>query len=227
MRVTAIIAAAGMGHRVDTERPKQFLNLKGRPLLAWSLAALGACPFVDELIVVAPPSEQGVTTGIVDEWAPPVRVKVVPGGARRQDSVRLGLAAVDTSKEWVAVHDAARPLVTPQEVEEVCLMAYEIGAAILASPIFDTVKKVDEDGFIVRTLDRDRLYLAQTPQVCRRADLEAAFNQAEALGKEVADEASLLEAMGQAVGVVSGSRRNLKVTTAEDLRLAEALIDQG
>jgi 2-C-methyl-D-erythritol 4-phosphate cytidylyltransferase len=136
------------------------------------------------------------------------------------------LDAVDPGIEWIAVHDAARPLVTLTQIEAACFMAQEVGAAILAVPVRDTVKVVDEDGLIIRSQDRSRLYLAQTPQVCRKEDLRSAYKLAEDKGIRATDEAGLLEVLGVAVGVgvVEGSPSNFKITTQEDLKMAEALI---
>ncbi|NDY43182.1 2-C-methyl-D-erythritol 4-phosphate cytidylyltransferase [Dissulfurirhabdus thermomarina] len=223
MKVNAIVAAAGVSRRMGAEMPKQFLEVGGRPLLAWTLEALASCPLVEAMVVVAPPGEEASAQAIVGGSSVALPVWVVAGGTRRQDSVRAGLSAVGPEWEWVAVHDAARPFVAAADIEATCLLAREVGAAVLGTAVHDTVKEVDEDGFVVRTLDRSRLLLAQTPQVCRRADLERALARAEAQGLEATDEAALLEAVGQPVGVVLGSRRNFKITTPDDLAVAEAM----
>ena len=225
MNVSAILVAAGAGTRFGTKTPKQFLDLGGRPVLLWSLAAFDRSPFVKEIIVVVPSSEEKTATNIIKSHLCRASLKVVLGGATRQDSVKSGLDAVDPDLEWVAVHDAARPLVTDMQIESVCLMAHGIGAAILAFPVQDTVKEVDENGVIIRTQDRSRLYLAQTPQVCRKQDLQSAYGLAgEKVTIKATDEAGLLETLGIAIGVVKGSPSNLKITTQEDLKIAEALI---
>jgi len=149
---------------------------------------------------------------------------VVPGGTSRQESVKAGLDAVDPRLEWIAVHDAARPLVTPAQIEAVCFLARKIGSAILAVPVWDTVKVVDEKGLIIRSRDRNRLYMAQTPQVCRKEDLRSAYRLAKDKGISATDEAGLLEIAGISVGVAESSPRNFKITTQEDLNMAEALI---
>jgi len=226
MKVSTILVAAGSGLRFGTKTPKQFLDLGGRPVLLWSLAAFDRSPFVKEIIVVVPASEEKTATNIIKSHLCRTSLKVVLGGATRQDSVKSGLDAVDPNLEWVAVHDAARPLVTDMQIESVCLMAHGIGAAILALPVQDTVKEVDENGLIVRTRDRSRLYLAQTPQICRKQDLQSAYSLAGEgiLTIKATDEAGLLEVSGIAVGVVEGSPNNFKITTQEDLKMAEALI---
>jgi 2-C-methyl-D-erythritol 4-phosphate cytidylyltransferase len=224
MKVSAIIVAAGAGIRFGARIPKQFIALGGRSVLAWSLEVFERSSLINEMIVVVPPSDEVSAIEITRKWVHRVPVKVVPGGATRQESVKSGLDTVDAELKWVAVHDAARPLVTLTQIEAVCFLAQEVGAAILAIPVQDTVKVVDEDGLIIRSQDRTRLYLAQTPQVCRKEDLRSAYKLAEDKGIRATDEAGLLEVSGVAVGVAEGSPGNFKITTQEDLKMAEALI---
>jgi 2-C-methyl-D-erythritol 4-phosphate cytidylyltransferase len=224
MNVSAIIVAAGAGIRFGARIPKQFIALGGRPVFAWSLEVFERSSLINEMIVVVPPSDEVSAIETTRKWVHRVPVKVVPGGATRQESVKSGLDAVDADLEWVAVHDAARPLVTLTQIEAVCFLAQEVGAAILAIPVQDTVKVVDEDGLIIRSQDRTRLYLAQTPQVCRKEDLRLAYKLTEDKGIRATDEAGLLEVSGVAVGVAEGSSGNFKITTQEDLKMAEALI---
>jgi 2-C-methyl-D-erythritol 4-phosphate cytidylyltransferase len=224
MKISAILVAAGAGIRFGASIPKQFFALGGRPVLAWSLETFDRSSLINELIVVAPPSDEDSAIEITEKWVQRVRVKVVPGGLTRQESVKSGLDAVDPGLEWVAVHDAARPLVTLTQIEAVCFMAQGVGAAILAVPVRDTVKVVDDDGLIIRSQDRSRLYLAQTPQVCRKDDLRSAYKLAEDKGIRATDEAGLLEVLGIAVGIVQSGPSNFKVTTQEDFKMAEALI---
>jgi 2-C-methyl-D-erythritol 4-phosphate cytidylyltransferase len=225
MKISAIVVAAGAGIRFGSSIPKQFFCLKGRPVLAWSLETFDNTGIINEIIVVAPLSDEGSAIEIAEKWVKRLPVKVIPGGPTRQESVKLGLEAVSPDCEWIAVHDAARPFITSAQIEAVCFMAREIGgASILAIPVRDTVKVVDEYGLIIRTQDRERLYLAQTPQVCKSEDLLFAYQLAEDKGIKATDEAGLLEALGVAVGIVEGSPINLKITTKEDIKIAEALI---
>jgi len=224
MNVSAIIVAAGAGIRFGARIPKQFIALGGRPVFAWSLEVFERSSLINEMIVVVPPSDEVSAIETTRKWVHRVPVKVVSGGATRQESVKSGLDAADADLEWVAVHDAARPLVTLTQIEAVCFLAQEVGAAILAIPVQDTVKVVDEDGLIIRSQDRTRLYLAQTPQVCRKEDLRLAYKLTKDKGIRATDEAGLLEVSGVAVGVAEGSPSNFKITTQEDLKMAEALI---
>ena len=209
MSVVGIVPAGGSGERLGAERPKAFVLLGGRPMLDWSLDALSE---VCERVVVAVPR---------DHAEPPDRVA---GGSSRSESVRNALAAAPEATIAV-VHDAARPLVTPELVRR-CLEALENGVdgAIAAAPVTDTVKEADAGGRVVRTLDRSILWSIQTPQVFRAETLRRALDvPAEALAAAT-DDAALVEAAGGSVVVVDAPPENIKVTTPLDLRLAEALL---
>ncbi|MGQ9500301.1 MAG: 2-C-methyl-D-erythritol 4-phosphate cytidylyltransferase [Dissulfurimicrobium sp.] len=224
MSVSAIIAAAGEGVRFGMSMPKQFLPLGGRPLIAWSIAVMARSPLVDEIVLISSAVHEERVRKLAASYAGNKTVKVVRGGATRQESVRAGLLAVAENIKWVAVHDAARPFVTTELLEKVYLLAKEIGAAIPALPINDTVKETDDSRLILRTIDRSRLYLAQTPQVCKRFDLVRAFEDAQRFRFKATDEASLLEFIGVDIGLAEGSALNIKITFPDDLRLAEAII---
>ncbi|WP_237888391.1 2-C-methyl-D-erythritol 4-phosphate cytidylyltransferase [Dissulfurimicrobium hydrothermale] len=204
--------------------PKQFMQLGGRPILAWSVAAMAHSSIIDEIVVVSDYAHEEKAHNIAVSCADGKPVKVVRGGAIRQESVMAGLSAVDDGIKWVAVHDAARPLLTTALLEGVYLLAREVGAAIPVLPINDTIKEADDNRFILRTIDRSRLYLAQTPQICKRLDLARAFEEAQMLNLKATDEASLLEFIGISVGMAEGSALNIKITFPDDLRLAEAII---
>ena len=209
----ALVVAAGRGERLGKPVPKAFANLAGRPMVEWSVATLQRVAAVTEIVVALP-------LGV----AAPDGTIGVPGGTERSHSVRAALAAA-SDDDVVVVHDAARPLVTP-ELVRACLDALgDADAAIAAAPVTDTIKECS-DGRVVRTLDRSRLWAVQTPQVFRRAALQRALDQDhEALGAAT-DDASLVEAMGGTVHVVTAPRENLKVTTELDLRVAEMLLHE-
>jgi len=209
----ALVVAAGRGERLGKPVPKAFAILAGRPMVEWSLAALAQVAAVTEIVVALP---EGV--------AAPAGVIGVAGGEQRSHSVRAALAAA-TGDDVVVVHDAARPLVTP-ELVAACIDALgDADAAIAAAPVTDTIKEC-ADGRVVRTLDRSRLWAVQTPQVFRRAALERALAQADHVVGAATDDASLVEAMGGTVRVVAAPRDNLKVTTELDLRVAELLLGE-
>jgi 2-C-methyl-D-erythritol 4-phosphate cytidylyltransferase / 2-C-methyl-D-erythritol 2,4-cyclodiphosphate synthase len=217
MHVTAIIAAAGSGRRLGGSVPKQFLLLGGVPVLGRTVEAFHAAPRVTDVIVVTREEAVAQVTALVDSGAKPTRV--IPGGATRQASVACGVAALAEAAEYVLVHDAARPFVTPEVIERALDAAIEAGAAIVALPATDTVKRVEVDrgaAHIVETIPREQIYLAQTPQAFRRDVLEAAVALGRA-GLEGTDEAALAERGGHRVRIVEGDPANVKITTAADL----------
>ncbi len=223
MKVSAVIAAAGSGTRLGTKMPKQFLDLAGQPILSWCLQAFCSSYLISDIVVVTHPDYQELAGDIVEKYACSRPVKVVTGGATRQESVFNGVKASSESASWVAVHDAARPFITTDHIEAVCMLAGEAGAAIPGIKVPDTVKRIDENGFVIETLDRSKLVLAQTPQVCRKEDLLSAYENTARLGINFTDESSLLEASGIHVAIATGSMHNFKVTTEADLKVARML----
>jgi 2-C-methyl-D-erythritol 4-phosphate cytidylyltransferase/2-C-methyl-D-erythritol 2,4-cyclodiphosphate synthase len=216
----AVIVAAGASRRMGGTDKMQAL-LAGRPLLAWTLEAIAGASAVRRIVVVAAPER--VADLAATAWIREVSARVVPGGARRQESVVAGVAAVDA--EVILVHDGARPLVSPTLVDRVALAARRFGAAIPVRPIAETVKRVD-GGLVRGTVSRTGLATAQTPQGIRRDLLLGVLAVLPAKGlEEYTDEAALLEAAGIPVATVEGDADNLKVTEAEDLARAEAILD--
>jgi 2-C-methyl-D-erythritol 4-phosphate cytidylyltransferase len=224
MSVAALVLGAGRGERLGTHAPKAFVPLLGRPILLHALDALAACPELDRLLPVVPAEELATLARWRAELeAIPRLAAAVAGGAERQDSVRAGLRALPAEVAWVAVHDAARPLVRPADVARVVAVAREHGAALLAVRVRDTLKRV-RGGRVVETPPRDECWAAQTPQVFRRDWLEEALAKAEADGFLGTDDAQLVERLGLPVRVVEGDPLNLKITFPEDLALAEATL---
>ncbi len=220
-KVGAVVPAAGQGDRLPGPVAKQFRLLAGVPVLHRTLSRIAGDGCIGHIVLVLPSAEMS-SFDPPDDLAVPVHP--VAGGPRRQDSVANGIAALPDEVEWVIVHDGARPLL-PAGLVEACLAgAQETGACIAALPVSDTVKRADKERFLRETLPRDELWLAQTPQVARRDLLEKALETAEASGMAGTDEAALLEAIGVRVKLVPGSRMNLKLTTPEDLALAEAYL---
>ncbi len=215
-----IIVAAGHSERMNG-LDKIFAPLMGRPLLVWSLSAFKRCEAIDGVVVVASPQSVQRVRDLCADWRFTNVVAVVAGGETRQESVRAGVdAAADAA--IVAIHDAARPLVTPELIERGVALARETGAALCAISSRDTVKEVDGDPPMVRaTPDRARMWLAQTPQVFDRALLLKAHARATS---PATDDAALVEATGHEVRVYEGAASNFKITTPEDLIVAEALL---
>lgn len=205
--------------------PKQFLALGGQPLILYSLRVLQASPVIGEVILAVPQSEMDYCfTEIVAKHRFTKVTKVVPGGQERQDSVRHALEATHDDVDVVLVHDAVRPFFTPRMVAEVVATAHAKGAAIIALPMKDTVKQVGADHIIERTVDRQSLWLAQTPQAFRRDWLLAAHRKAHEEGVRATDDAYLIEWYGYPVSVVEGSGENIKVTRPEDMIIGEAIL---
>jgi 2-C-methyl-D-erythritol 4-phosphate cytidylyltransferase len=218
----ALIVAAGRGERLGFGRPKALVMLAGRPMLDWSIAALGAVDGVRRVVVALPAPD-------VDSVALPAGAVAVAGGAVRSESVRLALDAAGPG-DPVIVHDAARPLADADLFLRALAELESSGAdaAIAAAPVSDTIKEVGADGATVaRTLDRRRLWAVQTPQVFRRSALERVFAEAsDELLATATDDAWLIERAGGAVRIVSSTPSNLKVTTVTDLHVAELLLSE-
>ena len=217
MRVDAVVVAAGRSTRFG-EGDKLLANLNGRPLIAWSLAALGAAESVRGVAIVGREELVGALEAIGREVLGEALVAVAPGGERRRDSVEAGLRAV--ASEYVAIHDGARPLVTPALIDACVAEAEKAAGAILAGPVTDTIKEVEGEA-IVASPERGRLRAAQTPQVVRR---EAWLEAAALSDGDETDDAAMLARAGLEVRVVEGDPANLKVTRPIDLVLAEALL---
>ena len=218
MKVAAIVVAAGRGERLGQAVPKAFVLLRGRTLLGHAVAALAASERVDGVLPVLPAGMDAPTDAAHAKLLP-----AVAGGARRQDSVAAGIAALPAGVEWVAVHDAARALVRSEAVTRVIDAAQRHGAALLAVPARDTITRV-RDGIVIETPPRDECYAAQTPQVFRVAALREALDKARAEGREGTDCAQLVEALGVRVQIVAGDADNWKITGPEDLAAAERIL---
>jgi 2-C-methyl-D-erythritol 4-phosphate cytidylyltransferase len=225
MKVGAIIAAAGFGRRMKTDRPKQFLALNGTPIIVHTVRKFDACKAVDYIIVTAPRESIEEVSQLVKSAGFKKSVIVVEGGERRQDSVAMGLKHLQPGTDIVAVHDGVRPFVVVEDIENVVQEAQRTGAAILAVPIVDTVKQAEKE-FVQSTLTREHLILAQTPQVFRTSLLKEAFDRAAGDEYYGTDESSLVERMGHPVAIVRGSERNIKITRPSDLTLAQAFLEE-
>jgi len=226
MSVVALLLAAGRGERFGHELPKAFVPLAGRPLILHALEALSAVPEVDCVVPVAAASELTRVRELLTATGPyPKLGEPIAGGAERQDSVRAGVESLPDDVELVAVHDAARCLVRPEAVSRAIAVARAEGAAILAAPARDTIKRVSGTR-IVETPARAECWTAQTPQVFRVELLREALAKAAADGYLGTDDAELVERLGVAVHVVPGDSDNLKVTHPEDLAVGERILQE-
>lgn len=221
MTVTAIIPAAGSGTRLGGETPKPLLNIAGIPLIIHTLRRFDAAELVNEVVIAASESLLALLPDLIQSHGIRKVSAVVLGGKERQDSVRLGFEACDPDTcEVVAIHDAARPLVTPEEINAVIAAAQKDGAAILGAPLKETIKHV-ENNRIMNTVDRNVLWGAQTPQAFRYEIFARAVAESLHHNYMGTDEASIVERTGMPVTIVRGSYRNIKVTTPEDVEIAE------
>ena len=231
-RITAIVPAAGLGTRMGTDQPKQFLELDGVPLIIFTLRRLAACAAITDFLVATRTYDVMSLQDKVARAALGRSAHVIHGGDTRQQSVANALAQVDPATEIVIVHDAVRPFVTLHQIERVIAEARARGAAILGIPAIDTVKEVkraslpEDVALISATIPRERIVLAQTPQAFSYTLLRDAFRKAEQDGVTASDEAALVERLGHDVFVVLGSERNLKITRPADMELARFYLEQ-
>ncbi len=228
MKVAAIIAAAGLGVRMRVDTPKTYLQLAGKPILIHTLEVFERVSEVHEVLVVVHPEDlEFCQEEVIDPYPLKKVLRLVPGGKERQDSVYNALKVLwkkEDELDVVLVHDGVRPLVSPALVRQVVTAARRYGGAILGVPCQDTLKRVNARKEIVATVDRQELWQVQTPQAFRAALLWRAYQQAMEKGFYATDEAALVEALGDTVVVVPSSPLNLKITTPDDLKMAEAIL---
>ncbi|HEV7798532.1 MAG TPA: 2-C-methyl-D-erythritol 4-phosphate cytidylyltransferase [Pyrinomonadaceae bacterium] len=220
----AIIAAAGQGTRMAGKRPKQFLELRGTPIIFHTLEAFERCEAIHEIIVVLDAGEISGFLALAEHHGIEKIVAAVPGGATRAESVLHGLQAADErSPEIVAVHDGVRPFVTADEILRTVEAAQLEGAAVLVSTPVDTMKEVS-GGAVVKTLKRGELRNALTPQCFRYKLLRRAYEAVDVSDPDLTDESSIVERLGVKIVVVEGSPRNIKITEPDDIVVGEAIL---
>ena len=222
----AIIAAGGRGARMGGGRAKQFLELSGTPIIIHTLSRFERCAEVGEVVVVVAQGDVGAFLELAEQYELGKLARVVGGGETRTESVWRGLQSIGPgAANVVAVHDAVRPFVTPEEIGATVREAERCGAAVLAARAVDTIKEA-EGTVVARTLDRARLWHAQTPQCFRYELLRRAYERAVADGLEATDDSALVERLGARVAIVEGGAHNIKITTPRDLALAESLLQE-
>lgn len=220
-KTVAIVVGAGSGSRMKTD--KTFLMLQDKPLIVWPLCALQECKLIDEIILVLQREKVQKGRELVDEYKLDKVKTICPGGELRQDSVINGLNQI-ADCEWVIIHDGARPYLTQKLICDGLEAARQTGAAVAAVPVKDTIKRCDSDELVELTLDRSSLRAIQTPQIFRFDIIKRAYNTA---GVQVTDDSSLVERAGFKVKLYPGDMNNIKITTPEDITLAEFIARKG
>ncbi|MCC6544046.1 MAG: 2-C-methyl-D-erythritol 4-phosphate cytidylyltransferase [Nitrospirae bacterium] len=225
MKVTAIIPAGGKGTRMLHSTPKHFIHLGDKPVLAYTLDAVERCPDVNQILVVTRSGEENYCLKeVVERYGFKKVLKIVIGGERRQDSVYRGIKELDEDTEIVVVHDGVRPFVSQKTISEAIKLAMFTDGVVTAVPVKDTIKNVGVDGIIISTPDRSVMWYAQTPQVFKRRILEEAYVRAYNDKFTGTDESSLVERLGYKVKIVEGTPDNIKITTKEDLLVADMIL---
>jgi 2-C-methyl-D-erythritol 4-phosphate cytidylyltransferase len=225
MKADAVIVSAGKGQRLMKERKKQFLLLEGRPILCHTLDQFEACPLIHSiLLVVGQEDLDYCLKEIVEKHRYRKVSQIVPGGKRRQDSVKNGIDAIPKDVEIVVIHDGVRPFITQEMIEESVQSAIRFGAVVMAMPVKETIKTAHADGTVLKTLDRESLWQIQTPQAFRVNVIKEAYRRAAEDGFVGTDDASMVERVGGKVHIVPGSYKNIKITTLEDLMLAHLFL---
>lgn len=221
--VAAVVVAGGLGTRMNAPVPKQFLILKGKPVVQWSLECFDNTPEITRLILVLPQEWLDEGRDKLINFKPQKPFAIVSGGARRQDSVLAGVKAVTAYVNWVAVHDGARPGIQPELISRAVNAAFLSGNSVCVMPSNDTLIRV-VDGVMVAPVDRREIYRVQTPQIFRCVTLLAALDFAEKNHITATDEASIVRELGHKIHLVEGSEANVKVTRSEDLEILAALL---
>ncbi|MBO5929233.1 MAG: 2-C-methyl-D-erythritol 4-phosphate cytidylyltransferase [Clostridia bacterium] len=218
MVVSAVIVAAGGSTRMG--KPKQFLEINGCPLIVYTLKAFEQCDRVDDIVLVARKEDFATMEHLIEQYNIQKIKKVVAGGDSRQESVWNGVSLCDTA-DYVAIHDGARPLITPALITKAITAAVECGAAALGVRVKDTVKRVDANGFILETPPREQLWNVQTPQIFKYSLYEKAVAFATENHLTVTDDCQMVEALGVPVRLIEGDYTNIKATTPEDIQVAK------
>ena len=224
--VSAIIVAAGKGVRMNDTIRKQYLDLAGLPILAHSVMTFDSCDLIDHIFLAVPKEDiEYCLKNILASLELKNKIDLIPGGPRRQDSVYNGLQALKKETSIVVIHDGVRPFIQPGNLSSCILGAKDSGACIIGIAAGDTIKRVGKSGLIEKTLARDGIWLAQTPQAFQYELIIKAHEKARKDGYSGTDDALLVERLGINVRIISGSKSNIKITTQEDLAVAKAMLN--
>jgi len=225
MKADAVIVSAGKGHRFIEGKKKQFYFLEGKPILAHTLEKFESCPLVRSVFLVVGQEDMDYCMKeVVEKFQFQKVSQIVPGGKRRQESVKNGIDALPKDSEIVAIHDGVRPFITRMMIEDSIHSAVRNGAVVFAMPVKETIKMSNPDGTVLKTLDRESLWQIQTPQTFQVNIIKEAYYRATKDGFIGTDDATLVERIGGKVHILPGSYANIKITTPEDLSLASLLL---
>lgn len=225
--VSAVITAAGIGKRMNTGMPKQYINLRGMPILAYTIDRFEKCSSVDEIIIVSGKRDiDYVRRDIVEKYGFSKVKKITEGGSERQYSVYNGIKCTDKKSDVILIHDGVRPFVSTEFIDKIILETLEYGCCVLGTRVKDTIKKCDHRGKIVETPDRNTLWIAQTPQSFKAEIIRSVYKKAEEEGFLGTDDSMLAEKYGYSVKMTEGDYSNIKITTPEDLYFGQAVIQQ-
>jgi len=225
MKADAVIVSAGKGVRFMEGQKKQFYFLGGKPILAHTLDKFETCPLIRSILLVV--SQEDMDTclkEVIEAYKFQKVSQIVPGGKQRQESVKKGIDALPKDTDIVTIHDGVRPFVTRAMIEDSIHSAVRYGAVVLAMPVKDTIKMSNPDGTVLKTLDRESLWQIQTPQTFQANVIKEAYHRATEDGFAGTDDASLVERTGAKVHILPGSYTNIKITTPEDLLLANLFL---
>jgi len=226
VRVEAIIVAAGKGERFNKDRHKQFYPLRGKPILWWTVRRFEECRVIDKIIVVIPQGMKDYAEKIALFFECEKIKELVEGGEEREDSVFQGLKTVEEDTDIVVIHDGVRPLISHHLIEKVIQETEKEGAVSLGIPVKETIKRVNKDNIVVKTIERENLYSIQTPQGFKRDIIWEAHMKKGDSKKKTDDDALLVERLGKRVRIIPGDERNIKITTQQDLKLAEFFLKE-
>jgi len=221
--VTAVIVAAGRSTRMGGQ-DKQFLPLRGHPLIAYTISKFQQCSVVDEIVLVTQPGRRGEFEGLIHRYGFSKAKRFADGGVERQDSVWNGIQAADSKTEIILIHDGARPCITPEAIEKTVVAARKHGAVVVATKVTDTIKEASEDLTVQQTVDRSKLWAVQTPQGFRYSLIREGYAEVRRQKKIVTDDTAAVELIGAKVHLVENTSPNLKVTSPSDIPLAEWLL---
>ena len=225
MNTDAVIVSAGKGHRFMEGQKKQFYLLGGKPILAHTLDQFETCPLIRSILLVVGQEDMDYCLReVIEKYKFKKVSQIIPGGKRRQESVKNGMDALPKDEDIVVIHDGVRPFVTKTMIEDSIHSAVRYGAVILAMPVKDTIKMSNPDGTVLETLDRESLWQIQTPQTFQAKVIKEAYHRATEDGFVGTDDASLVERLGVKVHILPGSYANIKITTQEDLLLANLFL---